>query len=53
MAAVLTNLYLEPGQRKFLEKQAKTNGTNLSSEAFSGSGVVGVDDSVSSFSRDI
>jgi hypothetical protein len=33
MAAVLTNLYLEPGQRKFLEKQAKTNGTNLSSEA--------------------
>ena len=33
MAAVLTNLYLEAGQRKFLEKQAKTNGTNLSSEA--------------------
>ncbi|MBX3622259.1 MAG: hypothetical protein KF891_20025 [Rhizobacter sp.] len=33
MAAILTNLYLEPGQRKFLEKQAKTNGTNLSAEA--------------------
>ena len=26
MAAVLTNLYLEPGQRKFLEKQAKKIG---------------------------
>ncbi|MFM2449718.1 MAG: hypothetical protein RIS44_2168, partial [Pseudomonadota bacterium] len=33
MTAVLTNLYLEPAQRKFLEKQAKTNGTNLSVEA--------------------
>jgi hypothetical protein len=33
MAAVLTNLYLESDQRKFLEKQAKTNGTNLSVEA--------------------
>jgi hypothetical protein len=33
MAAVLTNLYLEPAQRSFLEKQAKANGTNLSSEA--------------------
>ena len=33
MAAVLTNLYLEPGQRKFLEKQAKTNGTNTRSKA--------------------
>jgi hypothetical protein len=33
VAAVLTNLYLEPGQRKFLEKLAKTNGTNLSVEA--------------------
>lgn len=33
MAAILTNLYLEPAQRKFLEKQAKTNGTNLSVEA--------------------
>ena len=32
MAAVLTNVYLEPAQRKFLEKQAKTNGTNLSVE---------------------
>ncbi len=32
MAAVLTNVYLESAQRKFLEKQAKTNGTNLSAE---------------------
>ncbi len=32
MAAVLTNVYLEPAQRKFLEKQAKLNGTNLSVE---------------------
>ncbi|MBC7956032.1 MAG: hypothetical protein H7Y33_09215 [Cytophagales bacterium] len=32
MAAVLTNVYLEPGQRKFLEKQAKLNDTNLSAE---------------------
>lgn len=32
MAAILTNVYLEPAQRKFLEKQAKTNGTNLSAE---------------------
>jgi hypothetical protein len=32
MAAVLTNVYLEPGQRKFLEKQAKANGSNLSAE---------------------
>ena len=32
MAAVLTNVYLEPGQRKFLEKQAKANGSNLSVE---------------------
>ncbi len=33
MSAVLTNLYLEPAQRKFLEKRAKSNGTNLSVEA--------------------
>lgn len=32
MAAILTNVYLEPAHRKFLEKQAKTNGTNLSVE---------------------
>jgi hypothetical protein len=32
MAAVLTNVYLEPAQRKFLEKQAKLNDTNLSAE---------------------
>ena len=32
MAAILTNVYLEATQRKFLEKQAKLNGTNLSAE---------------------
>lgn len=33
MAAVLTNIYLEAPQRKFLEARAKKHGTNLSSEA--------------------
>jgi hypothetical protein len=32
MAAILTNVYLEPAHRKFLEKQAKANGTNVSAE---------------------
>jgi hypothetical protein len=33
MPAVLTNLYLETPQRRFLESRAKRHGTNLSSEA--------------------
>jgi hypothetical protein len=33
MSAVLTNLYLEAPQRRFLESRAKKHGTNLSSEA--------------------
>jgi len=33
MSAVLTNLYLETPQRRFLESRAKRHGTNLSSEA--------------------
>jgi hypothetical protein len=33
MAAILTNLYLEAPQRRFLEARAKKRGTNLSSEA--------------------
>lgn len=32
-AAVLTNLYLDAAQRKFLDQRAKKNGTNLSAEA--------------------
>jgi hypothetical protein len=33
MALVLTNIYLEPDQKKFLERQAKRNGSNVSVEA--------------------
>ena len=33
MAAVLTNIYLEPAQRKYLEQCAKRNKSNLSAEA--------------------
>jgi len=33
MSAVLTNLYLDVPQRRFLEARAKRRGTNLSSEA--------------------
>ncbi|MSQ58755.1 MAG: hypothetical protein EXR36_03690 [Betaproteobacteria bacterium] len=33
MALVLTNIYLEPSQKKFLEKRAKQNDSNVSVEA--------------------
>jgi len=33
MSAVLTNLYLDVPQRRFLESRAKRRGTNLSAEA--------------------